>query len=113
MPDNFSGSKQHDLDACIMQVTRYIKLQNVPDHMQVDVAATCLAGSTAKAWHAAEHMLKQQNQDVNSLQVSSTTCNKIVGCYFKNREADSSSGISKSKSLLSNTLETSKLRFGS
>ena len=83
MPDKFSGSDQQDLDAWIMQVTRYIKLQNVPDHMQVDVAAACLAGSAAKAWHAAEHMLKQQDQDVTSLQVFFDNMRQDYGLLFQ------------------------------
>ncbi|MBF6607062.1 MAG: hypothetical protein IVW53_15980, partial [Chloroflexi bacterium] len=68
MPDKFAGTDpQQDIESWIMQAARYIRLQNVPGPMQVDVAAACLTGSAAKAWHSAEQMLRQANKDVTSI----------------------------------------------
>ena len=83
MPDKFSGTDaQQDIESWIMQVGRYIRLQNVPVQVQVDIAAACLTGSAAKAWHAAEQMLRKANKDVTSLDLFFATMRADYGQLF-------------------------------
>ena len=83
MPDKFTGTDaQQDIESWIMQVGRYIRLQNVPVQVQVDIAAACLTGSAAKAWHAAEQMLRKANKDVTSLDLFFATMRADYGQLF-------------------------------
>ena len=84
MPDKFAGTDpQQDIESWIMQAARYIRLQNVPGPMQVDVAAACLTGSAAKAWHSAEQMLRQANKDVTSIDLFFDTMRESYGHLFE------------------------------
>ena len=64
-PDKFSGHvEEQDIEDWITQMERFLRISQIPEHLQVDVAAACLTGPASRAWSSIEKLRRQHNQEI-------------------------------------------------
>ena len=62
-PEKFSGSdRDQDVEDWINQMSRFLRVSQIDETLQVDVAASCLTGLASRAWSSVENMRRQHNQ---------------------------------------------------